>query len=243
MAKKSTSDKKTSTKGNVHKGHRKRLKQQFLEHGLDRFYDHQALELLLFYAIPQGDTNPVAHALLNRFGSISGVLNASYENLLEVDGVGENTACLLKFLPAFFTKYLLSGLDGERLETTSQLCRYFLYKLATVSNEQLWLTCFDDKLGIVSSVKISDGDSSSVNFGEREILNEAINSKCTACALAHSHPLGDTFPSKEDVRLTESIKTLLDKMGITLIDHIIVSKTEARSMFHNEVVILEDDLS
>ncbi len=243
MANRSTADKKTPAKENLHKGHRKRLKQQFLENGLGSFYDHQALELLLFYSIPQSDTNSTAHNLLNRFGSISGVLNASYEDLLEVDGVGENTACLLKFLPEFFTKYLLSGLDGERLETTSQLCRYFLYKLATVRNEQLWLTCFDDKLGIISSVKISDGDSSSVNFGEREILNEAINSKCTTCALAHSHPFGDTFPSKEDIRLTESIRTLLDKMGITLIDHIIVSRTEARSMFHNEVVVLEDDLS
>ena len=242
MAKKVTTDKKSSAKGNVHKGHRKRLKQQFLEYGLDRFHDHQALELLLFYAKPQGDTNPVAHELLNRFGSISGVLNADYEDLLEVDGVGENTACLLKFLPEFFTRYLLSGLDGERLETTAKICRYFLYKLATVQNEQLWLACLDDKLGVVTQVKISDGDGSSVNFGERIILNEAIKSKCTTCVLAHNHPFGDTFPSKEDVRLTESIKTLLDKMGITLIDHIIVSRTEARSMFHNEVVVLEDDI-
>jgi len=232
---------KTSAK-NVHQGHRKRLRQQFLEHGLDRFYDHQALELLLFYTNPREDTNPIAHELLNRFGSISNILNAPYEDLLEVDKVGENTACLLKFLPQFFVKYLLSGLDGKKLETTTDMCRYFLYKLSVVQNEQLWLTCLDDKMGVVSNIKISDGDGSSVRFDKTIIVTEALKSKCTNCVLAHNHPFCDTMPSNEDINCTERLRENLKDMGITLVDHIIVSRTEARSMFYHNVVVLEDDL-
>lgn len=240
MSKERNSEKKK--KPGVHTGHRKRLKQQFLEHGLDRFYDHQALEMLLFYSVPQGDTNPTAHALLERFGSISGILNAPYEDLLEVNGVGENTACFLKFLPEFFARYLLSGLQGEKLDSTYKLCKYFLYKFLPTQNEQLWLTCLDDKLSVVSSVNISEGDGSSVTFDERKILQEALKSKCSTCVLAHNHPFGDSYPSKDDVRLTENIKVALERVNIDLIDHIVVSRTEARSMFHHEVIILEDEI-
>ncbi|MCD8006459.1 MAG: hypothetical protein LUF29_05725 [Oscillospiraceae bacterium] len=237
-----SSNNKKSCGENVHKGHRQRLKQQFLDYGLDRFYDHQALELLLFFSIPQCDTNPTAHALLNRFESIPGVLNADYNDLLEVDGVGDSTACLLKLLPAFFTKYLLSGLDGERLDTTPALCRYFLYRLATVQNEQLWVVCLDDKLSAVSTVKISEGDGSSVCFNAYKIVSEVVKSKCTSCAIAHNHPFCDTEPSDEDIRFTEALRTLLESAGIDFVDHIIVSRTEARSMLHNEIVVLEDDI-
>ncbi len=240
MSKEQNPEKKK--KQNVHAGHRRRLKQQFLEHGLDRFYDHQVLEMLLFYSIPQGDTNPTAHALLDRFGSISGILNAPYEDLLEVNGVGENTACFLKFLPEFFARYLLSGLDREKLDSTYKLCRYFLYKLLTVCNEQLWLTCLDDELGVVSCVCVSEGDGSSVTLDDRKILQEVLKSKCTTCVLAHNHPFGDSYPSKEDIRLTENIKSALKLINVDLIDHIIVSRTEARSMFHREVVVLEDEV-
>ena len=84
---------------NLHAGHRKRLKEQVVNVGLENFSSHQILEVLLFYAIPQRDTNELAHVLLNTFGSLSGVFEASYESLLEVKGVKENTATLIKLLP------------------------------------------------------------------------------------------------------------------------------------------------
>ncbi len=233
--------KKSDTSKNVHKGHRERLKRQFTQKGVDCFYDHQLLELLLFYSIPREDTNPVAHALLDRFGSISGVLNADYDDLLTVDGVGSNTAFLLKFLPEFFTRYMLSGMDGERLNTTSSLCHYFLCKLAAVQNEQLWLTCLDDKSCVVSSIKISEGNGSSVFLDNNKILMEVLKSKCTNFVLAHNHPFGDSRPSVDDIKLTEAVRTMIENSGKNLIDHIIVSRTEARSMFHNEAVVLVDD--
>ena len=79
----------------IHKGHRERLKQRFLEEGLDNFTDIQVLELLLFYAIPQKDTNPIAHGLLEHFGSLSRVLEADFEELKKVDGISDHSATLL----------------------------------------------------------------------------------------------------------------------------------------------------
>ena len=83
----------------IHDGHRERMKKRFLEHGLDNFDDVNALELLLFYALPRKDTNALAHALLDRFGSLAGVLDASAADLLSVDGVGESIAGLLRLIP------------------------------------------------------------------------------------------------------------------------------------------------
>ena len=90
----------------IHTGHRLRAKEEFLARGLSGMADHKVLELLLFYAIPQGDVNPLAHALVERFGSLSGVFNAPYEELRKVKGVGDNTATLIRLLPAIAAKYL-----------------------------------------------------------------------------------------------------------------------------------------
>ena len=92
-------------KKNVHEGHRDRLRQRFLQEGLENFQDHNVLELLLFYSIPRKDTNEEAHNLINRFGSLSGVFDASFEELCEVKGIGENSAALIKIMPELFKKY------------------------------------------------------------------------------------------------------------------------------------------
>ena len=89
-------------KENVHRGHRQRLKQRFLENGLNGFAEHEIIELLLYYAIPVRDVNEIAHNLINHFGSLQKVLNADYETLKDMDGLGEHSAVLLKLMPALF---------------------------------------------------------------------------------------------------------------------------------------------
>ena len=91
---------------NIHAGHRKRAKAEFLARGLEGLPDHRVLELLLFYAIPQGDVNPLAHRLLEHFGSLSGVFNATHEQLTAVKGIGENTATLIRLVTAVGGRYL-----------------------------------------------------------------------------------------------------------------------------------------
>ena len=82
----------------VHDGHRQRLKERFCKEGLDNFDEHQVLELLLFYCIPRMDTNPIAHALLNRFGRLAQVLEAPVEELEKVPGIGHNAAVFLSLI-------------------------------------------------------------------------------------------------------------------------------------------------
>ena len=94
----------------IHTGHRARVKEEFLARGLSGLADHKVLELLLFYAIPQGDVNPLAHRLVERFGSLSGVFNAPYEELVKVKGVGANTATLIRLLPEIAARYLAQHL-------------------------------------------------------------------------------------------------------------------------------------
>ena len=93
--------------GNVHAGHRQRLKRQFLEAGLDSLSDVNCLELLLFYAIARRDTNPLAHALLEQFGSLSAVFNASPEQLQQGPGISEHAAVLLHAIPALGRRYFI----------------------------------------------------------------------------------------------------------------------------------------
>ena len=87
-----------SSDGKKHGGHRDRLRERFIRDGLDGFEEHNILEMLLFYPIPQKDTNELAHALLDRFGSLESVFNATPEELMQIDGVGEHTA---RFLSMF----------------------------------------------------------------------------------------------------------------------------------------------
>ena len=103
----------------THKGHRERLKNRFLGTGLDSFTDVQALELLLFYAIPMKDTNPIAHALLNRFGSLSQVLDAPVEELKKVPGISDHAAVLLHLTTELARFYQVDS--AQRVEVLTSL--------------------------------------------------------------------------------------------------------------------------
>ena len=96
----------------IHDGHREKKRQQFLQHGLDSFAEHEVLELLLFYAIPRKDTNPIAHALMDRFGSLDAVLSAPVEELCRVKGVGESAAALLKLIPQVYRRSRMAAAGG-----------------------------------------------------------------------------------------------------------------------------------
>ena len=96
----------------IHDGHRRRLKTEFLIRP-DAFPDHKVLELLLFYANPRADTNPLAHALIERFGSLTGVLDATPDELCKVPGIGEHASVLLKAVKELGGRYLAGRTSVE----------------------------------------------------------------------------------------------------------------------------------
>ena len=128
---------------NPHKDHRTRLKRRFLDEGLDNFEEHNVLELALFFAIPQRDTNELAHELIDRFGSLSGVLDASFDSLLEVDGIGEHAATFLKLLPEISRHYMLEKIPNKfNISNMEQIARYLVAKYAGETEEVAYLLLF-----------------------------------------------------------------------------------------------------
>lgn len=215
----------------IHKGHRERVKQEFLKGGLEAFSDVRALELLLFYALPQGDVNPLAHALLDAFGSLAGVLDASPEDLKRVRGIGDHTAILLKLVPALSAKYLASRTsDGFILRQTSDLRTLFAPYFFGARNEMTYLACFDGKLKLLGVRKISEGSPTATDIGMRQIAAAALSFNASAVVLAHNHPSGVATPSDDDVSTTVYLRKYLQGIDIHVYDHVILADDDMVSM-------------
>ena len=218
----------------VHDGHRARRKAQFREHGLDVFTDHGALELLLFYALPQKDVNPLAHRLLNRFGSLEAVLSAPPEELESVKGVGEHAATLLTLLlPLVRRAHMQSAGSGVALCNPEQLGRYFRGLFFGVRQEVFYEACLDAKGKLLRCCKIADGSVNDVHVNMRCIVENALRCNASAVALAHTHPSGVALPSPDDNTTTLMACDALRTVGVELVDHIIVADGEFVSLREN----------
>ena len=208
----------------LHSGHRQRLKDRFLREGLDNFEEHQVLELLLFYGIPQRDTNPIAHALMERFGSLSRVLEASPEELTEVDYVGDNVATLFKLVTALGRYYQVNCAMREKILTTIDECgRYLTPFFFGRQQETVYLLCLDAKCKVLCCEKVGQGGVNSAGVPIRQIVETALKANATSAILAHNHPSGLALPSREDVQTTRRVAVALNAVEIELTDHIIVA--------------------
>ena len=215
----------------IHDGHRSRMKQEFLQGGLTHFSEPRALELLLFYSRMQGDVNPTAHALLDAFGSLAGVLEADPQELMSVPGVGENTAVLLKLIPALAAKYLASRTSAETIiRNSGDLRDLFAPYFFGARNELSFLACFDSKLKLLGVRKISEGGPNETNIGPRQIATAALSYNASAVVLAHNHPSGLASPSDDDISTTRYLFQVLRGLGIVLYDHVILADDDMVSM-------------
>ena len=215
----------------LHTGHRARLKAQFLQAGLDAFTDIQALELLLFYANPRQDTNPIAHRLLNQFGTLSAVLDAPVELLESVKGVGENAALLLHLIPCFCRRYLIDRASYEQiLDSTEKAGAFLVPYFFGARDEMVYLLCLDAKCKVLDCRMLSVGGVNTAAVSVRKIVEAALACNATSVVLAHNHTSGIALPSKEDEATTRQIRTALDAVGILLVDHIIVADDDFVSM-------------
>lgn len=214
----------------VHDGHRKRLRERYKKEGLGGFADHEILELLLFYSIPQRDTNPIAHKLIAHFGNIKEVFLAPINELVKVDGITENSAVLISMLP----KIMAITMERENLNTPldsakalGNFCRGLFYGDAV---EKLKVICFDSKLKVVGYEQIADGTMGKLEYNVRSIVEVAIKYQVDIVAITHNHPRGSSMPSNADLAATTLIKNTLSSLGIKLIDHIIVGEDKTTSL-------------
>ena len=206
----------------IHDGHREKMRQRFLKSGLDAFADHEALELLLYYAIPRRDTNPIAHALMERYGSLSAVLTAPVEDLKKVEGVGESAAVLLKLAPQLYRKARLSDAEQETvLSSVERVGAYLLERFAGEKNEVVYQLCLDRKGKLLACKKLGEGGVASADLDIRRLVENALLTGASSVVLAHNHPSGVALPSRDDCAATERAKSALAVVGVALADHII----------------------
>ncbi len=207
-----------------HADHRARVKKRFFAEGIDGFEDHQILEMLLFFAIPQKDTNPLAHALIDRFGSLSAVLNAPPEELTRVEGVGEHAAALLSLVPQLARRYFLdSEAAGDPYDNVDKLGRMFVMQYVGATREIVYLTMLDNKLRIIETVKLYEGSVNSAYITPRKIIEPCLRRGAAVAVLAHNHPSGAPIPSGDDLYTTKTIQSTLAAVGIPLLEHFLVA--------------------
>ncbi|MBR4991788.1 MAG: DNA repair protein RadC [Clostridia bacterium] len=214
----------------VHDGHRKRLTARFLRQGLEGFAPHEVLELLLFYSIPRQDTNELAHRLIERFGSLSGVLEAPYERLLEVKGVGENTAALLKLMPELTRVYYASRQEGAYVRSNQDAQALLMPRFLGRNEEMVFALLLDAKGKCLALEAIHQGSVNASEVSVRKIAALAISANAAGVILAHNHPGGVSTPSREDVLTTQHIQSTLAAMEIQLVDHLVFADRDFTSM-------------
>lgn len=208
----------------IHDGHRDRLKQQFREGGLENFTDYQILELLLFYIIPRKDTNPIAHRLMDRFGSLYQVLEAPVKELEKVEGIGPNAALLLSLISAVARAYMVNRAEKQLiLNSIPACCEYLSNFFVGKREEVVYLLCLDAKCKFLGYREVGVGSVNSANVPIRRIVEIALSMNASSVILAHNHPGGDARPSPEDISTTRRVAAALSIVEVALADHIIVA--------------------
>ena len=220
----------------IHDGHRARLRKRFKEEGLDGFSEIQALELALFYAISRKDTNPIAHALLDHFGSLAQVLEAPVEELQKVPGVGENTAVYLRMITELGRFYMVSRTTQTKVLTTLEQCaEYMLPFFYGRRLETVFLLCLDAKCKVLCCKEVAEGSVNAAGISVRKVVETALGANATSVVLAHNHPSGVAVPSGEDVQTTRRIAAALAAVEVHLVDHIVVADEDYVSMVQSGV--------
>lgn len=220
----------------MHEGHRERLKQQFKNnnYSIDKWQEHNILELLLFYSVPRVDTNETAHKLLDSFGSLAGVLDASPDALLSVEGIGNNSTVFLKLLPQIFSVYVEQKLkeDKSKRDMTNIDARksFFIPKFFGYSYEAVFVACLDNRNRITACDKLFSGTVNVSQVNLRQIIEFAIRNSAAGIIIAHNHPKGTSAPSYQDILLTKQLNEALFPFSIKLLDHIIVAENDASSL-------------
>ena len=225
----------------IHEGHRERIKNRFRRDGLDNFDDVHVLELLLFYCIPQKDTNILAHRLIDHFGSLALALEAPAEELEKVEGIGKHASTFLNLITAVGRYYLVNRAAPTAVLNTTEQCGAFLLPyFYGRRNEVVYLLCLDAKKKVICCKEIGEGSVNSASISARKIIEVALAANSSVVILAHNHPSGLALPSVEDVQTTRRIARALMAVEIVLADHIVVADDDYVSLAQSGNYVLEE---
>lgn len=226
----------------VHSGHRERVRQRYIEEGLDGFQEHEVLEMLLFYCLSRKDTNALAHSLLDEFGSISAVMSATPAQLAEVPGIGSSAALFLNFISDFnrYVQVRKKECECNALVSLDECGAYLSPKFLNCRNEIVYMLCLDSKCKILGCKLLGEGSVNSAAVPIRRIVEVALNMNASTVVLAHNHPSGIALPSTDDVQTTRVLANALQAVDVLLADHIIYSDDDFTSMRQSNYFAGED---
>lgn len=216
---------KASAPNPHHKKHRQRLKERYVEAGIEAFHDYEALELLLFYGIPQGDVKPLAKELLKAFGSFRAVLDADLADLEACKGVGPHTAILVKLVKDLASLYLRQkAAEKPQVTCTAELLDFCRTSMGGLKDERFSVVHLDARNRIIDVETIQEGIVNQAVVYPRKVLESALKRKASALILVHNHPSGYVQPSDADVRLTRTLQETARALDILIHDHLIVGE-------------------
>lgn len=222
--------------GNIHEGHRIRVKDEFRRSGLEHFPEHKILELLLFFSIPRADTNVAGHCLMERFGSFSGVFDAPYELLCEVEGIGENSATLIKLVSSIIKTYMDDySTRNNVIGNPDDAVNYMRYKFLNEQRECIYMACMGHNGKVLFCSRLADGTPDTVSVVPADVVKMALRANAVRTVIAHNHPNGICNPSSQDLRTTSILFDELQRVDIELFDHIIVAPDGTYSMRKNNM--------
>ena len=212
-------------------GHRARLRQRLLEGGAEALADYEVLEFLLFAGMRQGDTKPIAKALIRHFGSLANVLNADPGALQQVDGVGEASAAALKSVALAARRMARSEVrDRPILGSWQALLDYLTIDMAHLTVERVRVLYLDTRNHLILDHHVGDGSIDEAAIHPREVIRKALDIGATALIIVHNHPSGDPSPSRADIQITRRIAEAGRLMGVMVHDHVIVGRNDHVSL-------------
>ena len=211
-------------KENIHKGHRERLRNQLLKGGIDNFSEHQIVEVLLAFTIPYKDTNPLAHKLLDTYGSLANILDSDVDELCKISGIGIKTATFLTTLPDVFRMYKISkSKNNEALHSPKLAYEYFSARIPIIKDEIFYYACLDNNNNVIKFSQFGRGGARHVNINVRDFTNEILKVPTCGVIICHTHTSGQPRPSLNDIEFTKKLLASLKFLGISLLEHIILS--------------------
>jgi len=221
---------------NIHEHHRRRLTKLIFDAGVENVTEVQALEFLLFFGIPRCDTNPLAHRLLNKFGSIDKVIDADINDLCSVQGVGDQCAMRIKLLPEILEHYyLLKSNKKQTFETLGKLYDYFETALRMKDKEHFIMLALNNRFQVLES-KTIEGAVDTAKTSKMEFSTFLTSSKALLLVVAHNHPGGSCSPSTQDIKTTDDLKMICNILGVKFLDHLIIGADGIFSFSNSEKV-------
>ena len=225
-------------KTNLHQGHRGRLRNEVSQTKLVDMNDYKMMEYCLQVCIPRRDTNPLAHQLINIFGTFASVCDAEENVLRERAGVTKNIAHFLHHLPYVLRNYEKSKLRPKATLTSAQeIFEYFGHVICSLPIEEFYVILLDGADRVITQRMISFGNDSQVGITAKEVLKFAIDFNARKVIMVHNHPTTSHEPSIEDIEATKRIYFMLTSSGIDLFEHLIVSSQGEYFSFAREGIL------